>query len=240
MVGEGAVVEPVLPVVRGPDEPVVGLLVVCGAGCSDHESAAKRRVALLHQRPGRGARALEAHVHVGGDAQLDVAVLGAAVGLVVARARVLPRAHLAPVVEQRLAVERHLDLAVHAADQPQQHVVGVVVRRRAAVRVRAILLVVPGPDQEHVAHDDPAAASCPSSSRAPSCRAGSGARRAPRRRPARAGTRRRRGRGSPRTRSASRSAAGRATRRCRSAPRARRSRSRTGSRTRRSAGTGSP
>ena len=72
-----------------------------------------------------------------------------------------PSAHLARVVEARVAVHGHLDLAVHAADHPQQHVVGVVVGRRAAVRVRAVLLVVPRADQEHVAHDDPAARRAP-------------------------------------------------------------------------------
>ena len=41
------------------------------------------------------------------------------------------------------------------------------------------MLVVPRPDQQDVADDDPAGARCPSSSRAPSCRAGSAARRAP-------------------------------------------------------------
>ena len=116
--------------------------------------------------------------------------------------------------------------------------VGVVVGGRARVGVRAVVLVVPRPDQEHVAHDDPAARRCPSSSRARSCPAGSGARPAPRRPPARAGSRRRRGPASRRTRSASRTAAGTATRRSRSAPRARTSRSRRGRRSRRSAGTG--
>ena len=159
-----------------------------------------------------------------------------------------PRGRLAPVyshaarraavVEARLAVERHLHLAVHAADQAHQHVVGVVVGRRAAVGVGALVLVVPGADQQHVAHDDPAAARAPA--RLEHVRAGQVAARrrhldvgrAP------AGTCRRRGRASRRTRSASRSAAGRATRCSSSAPPARTSRSPTGSRTRRSAGTG--
>ena len=154
-------VEPVLPVVRRPDEPVVGLLVGLRRRVLGPRQRHEQRVALLHQRPRRGARALEAHVHVGGEAQLHVAALGAADRLVVARPGVLPLPALARVVEARLAVERHLHLAVHAADHPQQHVVGVVVGRRAPVGVRAVVLVVPRPDQEHVAHDDPAAAGAP-------------------------------------------------------------------------------
>jgi hypothetical protein len=155
------VVEPVLPVVRGPDEPVVGLLLSPRRRVLGPRERHEHLVALLHERPGRRARPLEAHVHVARQAQLDVAVLGSADGLVVAGARVLPAAELARVVEARVAVHRHLDLAVDAADHPQQHVVGVVVGGRPAVRVRAIVLVVPRPDQEHVAHDDPAAGGPP-------------------------------------------------------------------------------
>ena len=136
--------------------------------------------------------------------------------LVVAVAGVLPLRADGAVVERRLAVERQLDLAVDAADRAQQHVVGVVVGRRAPVGVRALLLVMPGPDQQRVADDDPAAAASTSSSRAPSSPAGSGAPPAPRRRPGRAGTCPRRGRASRRTRSASPAAAGTSTRRCRS------------------------
>ena len=107
------------------------------------------------------------------------------------------------------------------------------------MRVRALVLVVPGADQQHVAHDDPAAARAPA--RLEHHRA---------RQVAAVGRHLDVGRAEAEQAGvavedraeharASRSAAGRATRRCRSAPRARRSRSRTGRRTRRSAGTGS-
>ena len=116
--------------------------------------------------------------------------------LVVVVAGVLPAAALAAVVEGRLAVERELDLAVDAADRAQQDVVGVVVGRRAAVRVRAVVAVVPGADQQHVADDDPAAAGAPA--RLQDHRAGQVAARGRdvHARPGRAGTCRRRGRGS--------------------------------------------
>ena len=103
--------------------------------------------------------------------------------------------------------------------------------------VRAVALVVPGTDQEHVAHDDPAAAGAPAGLEHVGAGQVAARRGRPRRRgragiPASRSARRRR-------RSASRSAAGTATRRWSWAPRARRSRSPTGRRTRQSAGTGS-
>ena len=81
--------------------------------------------------------------------------------LVVAVAVVLPAGGRPAVVERRLAVEVDLDLAVHAAHDAQQHVVGVVVRGRPAVGVRPLLLVMPRADQQHVADDDPAAGRVP-------------------------------------------------------------------------------
>ncbi len=81
--------------------------------------------------------------------------------LVVAAVVILPLRRLAAVVEARRAVEVHLHLSVHTANRPQQHVLRVVVRRRAPVRVRPISLVMPRPDQQDVAHDDPPAAGAP-------------------------------------------------------------------------------
>ena len=120
------------------------------------------RVALLHQRARGGARALEAEAHVGGEPQLARRSRARWPRPRGSRRRRTPtRAGTAAVVEHRLAVEVHLHLAVHAAHGAQQHVVGVVVGRRAPVRVRAVVLVVPRPDQQHVADDDPAAAGAP-------------------------------------------------------------------------------
>ena len=75
VVWEVAVVEPVLPVVRGPDEPVVCVLVGLRRRVLGPRQRHEQRVALLHQRAGGGSRALEAHVHVGGEAQLHVRAL---------------------------------------------------------------------------------------------------------------------------------------------------------------------
>ncbi len=154
-------IEPVLPVVRRPHEPLVCLVVVLRCRVLRPGERGVERVALLHERPRGGARALEPEIHVADEAKLDVAALGVRDRLVVAGTGVLPARVLAPVVEHRLAVEVDLNLAVHAAQEPQQHMVRVIVGRRATVGRRALGLVVPGADQQHVAHDDPPAARSP-------------------------------------------------------------------------------
>ena len=64
VVGELAAVEPVLPVVGGPDQPVVGVVDVRGAGVLGPGQRAEERLALLHHVPRGRARALEAEVEV--------------------------------------------------------------------------------------------------------------------------------------------------------------------------------
>ncbi len=161
MVGELPVVEPVLPVVRGPLEPVVGLLEVARRRVLAPRQGAEEPVALLHERPGRCLGALDAEVHVGDQPQLEVAALGGRDELVVARPGVLPRGMAAPVVEHRLAVQDGLHLAVEAAHRAQQDVIGVVVGRHPAVGVRAVLVVMPGTDEQRLAYHDPSAALLP-------------------------------------------------------------------------------
>ncbi len=55
-----------------------------------------------------------------------------------------PRRLLAAVVEHGLADQLDLDVSLQALDRANEHVVGVVVRRRACVR-RDLVLVVPRP-----------------------------------------------------------------------------------------------
>ena len=144
----------------------------------------------------------------------------------------------AAVVEHRLAEQLDLDRAVEALDRAHEHVVGVVVGRRARVRGRrARLALAPRADRSARRARPPSRSRSARSSRARWCPARSGGRPARPSRTARAGSRRRRGRGSPRTRSASQSAAGTATRRCRRGRPARPCGSRRGRRSRRSAGT---
>ena len=175
MVGELAAVEPVLPVVRRPDEAVVRLLV-----------RARRRVLAPRQRAERGSPSFIrcARVARGPSKPRRRSVVSRSStsivrrlddGLVVAVAGVVPAAAHAAVVEGRLAVERELHLAVDAAHRAQQDVVGVVVGRRAAVGARALVLVVPGADQQDVADDHPAAAGAPARLEHHRARAGSAA-----------------------------------------------------------------
>ena len=72
-----------------------------------------------------------------------------------------PLAPLHAVVEDRLAVEAQLYLAVHAAHVAQQDVVGLVICGRAAMGDRVVVLVVPWADEQQVAHDDPASGGRP-------------------------------------------------------------------------------
>ena len=69
-------------------------------------------------------------------------------------------AGVAAVVEDRLADELDLDAALDALDGAHEHVVGVVVGRRARVR-RDRVLAAPRAHRQRVAHDDPAARRLP-------------------------------------------------------------------------------
>ncbi len=157
VVGEVAMVEPVLPVVRGPDEPPVRLLVRVRWSHLAPREGEEQVLALLDERAGQRARSLETQPAVRGEQELDRRPLDAAHPLVVAVAGVLPMAPQRAVLEDRLAVEVELHLAVHAPHEPHEDVLGVVVGRRAPVRRGSRLLAVPRPDEERIAHDHPAA-----------------------------------------------------------------------------------
>ena len=102
-----------------------------------------------------GARAFEANSEIGDQAQRHVALAPTGDGLVVAITRVLPPGRGFAVVEDRLAVEAELDAAHDAAGRPDEHVLRLVVGRRAAVSPRPALVVVPGPHAEGLADDHP-------------------------------------------------------------------------------------
>ena len=157
VVGEVAVREPLVPEVGRVDEAVVGLVVGLRALVLGPRERDEGGVAVAQRRARPGPRALEAEAQVGRERDGEVARrLGAPDADVVARVPVGPLDVLAAVVEHRLAVHVHLDEAVDAAHRAQQDVVGVVVGRRPAVRVRAVGLVVPRADEQDVADDDPA------------------------------------------------------------------------------------
>ncbi len=161
VVGKRAVRKPLVPVVGGAHQPLVGVLVALGPAVLAPGQRHVGEVAVVHRGARPCARALEPQPQVGRQRQLEVEVLRRGHRLVVAAVGVVPLDLPAPVVHHRHAVEVDLDLAVDAAQHPQQHVVGVVVGGRAPVRVRALVLVMPGADQQHVAHDHPAGARSP-------------------------------------------------------------------------------
>jgi hypothetical protein len=70
--------------------------------------------------------------------------------------RVAPDAAFAAVVERRLALEHELDRSAHAPHRPQQHPLGLMIGRRAAMGAVAGRVVAPRADEHDVAHDRPA------------------------------------------------------------------------------------
>ena len=156
MIREVASGQPVLPVVRGPHQTLVGVLEVEGRFVLGPRQGDEAIFALLEQRAGRGAPALEPDPHVGGELKPKIDTCAARDRLVIAAARVLPPRRRTAVVEHRLTIEGDLHLAVDAPHGAQQDVVGVVIGGRPTVTVRELVLVVPRPDEQDIAHDDPA------------------------------------------------------------------------------------
>ena len=153
--------EPVLPVVRGPGQPLVRLLVGrrrLGVAPGQH---AEPRVALLQQSPGHRTRTLETQPHVGGQRHRRVAVRGARHRLVISALGVLPGRATQPVPEGRLAFHQQLDLAVHAAHRADQHVRRGVVRRRPVVGRAARVARLPRAHHQGVPDDDPSLTDVP-------------------------------------------------------------------------------
>ena len=130
------------------------------------EAAAPRQraeagLALLQQGPAAGAGSFQAEADIGGQGEGQVQALGLDDGLGVAVLGVPPPGVLAAVVEGGHAVQGELGLAVHAADRPQQHVLGVVVGRRPDVRAPVRMVVLPRPHDQAFPHHQPALAAVP-------------------------------------------------------------------------------
>ncbi len=107
---------------------------------------------------GPHAVALDAQRQVRPEPEHLVAARG--VGDPVVPVREAPRRRDLPVVEDRLAHELDLDLPVQALHRPNQHVIGVVVGRRARVG-RDVVLALARSHRERVANDHPAARGLP-------------------------------------------------------------------------------
>ncbi len=161
MVRELPAGEPVLPVMRRPDQPCVRIRVIGRRFLATPRQSDVAQVALLEECANGRLTALEAEPHVRRQRHLDVGALRGRDALVVAVAGMRPADPCPPVVEHGLAVHHRLHLAGDATDRSQQDVLGVVVVRGAAVGLRALAVVPPRPHEEHVADDDPAGRRAP-------------------------------------------------------------------------------
>ena len=190
-----------------------------------------------------GAERVAATHAVALDAERDAAlqakslVAGDRIGHPVVALEQGPLWRCAAVVEDRIAGQLDLDLALDALHGADEHMVGAVVGRRSGVRRHAILAGA-RPHGERVAHHHPPAARVPRRDERIGSRFISGAswERSRRREPA--GSCRPGGRAGRRTRWVNRTSARRASRPTRPGQRARRCGSSTGTRSRRSRETG--
>ncbi len=159
MVGELSAREPLVPVVGGRDEHGVRLVVGRGGAVVVPRQRDERDIAIVHRRARGGAAPLEPEAQVGPEPQRLVECVRPVDrrdGLPVTVALVLPGHAVLAVARPRIALERHLDRPVHAAQRAQQDVLGVVVGGRASVCRGAFAVVPPGADEQDVADDDPA------------------------------------------------------------------------------------
>src|ERR1022692_1706877 len=106
MIGEPPLGQPVLPMVRGPDQLVVGLWVA-GRCPAAPGQCAEPGLTLFEQRARPGSRSFQANAQVGGEGEGQVRVLRADRGLVVAGLGVPPVGPPAAVVEGWLAIQRY-------------------------------------------------------------------------------------------------------------------------------------
>ena len=161
VVRELAARQPVLPVMCGPHQLLVRLLVRRGSRAPAPRQRHEPGVALLEHGARTGLATFEPEEHVGGQGQRDARVRRRGPALVVAVAGVLPLDRGSAVVEDRLAVHDRLHLARDAADRSEQDVLGLVVGRRPPVGHRTVGAVMPGPDQQDVPDDHPATRRAP-------------------------------------------------------------------------------
>ena len=99
--------------------------------------------------------ALEPQAQIGAQAQRRLDPVGLADSVPIRLSDVPPRPLPAPVVESGLAVDLDVDEAVEAAEDAEQDVLGLPVARGADIPLRAVVVVMPGSDQQHVAHLEP-------------------------------------------------------------------------------------
>ena len=157
--GSRARAEPAAPEARVAARRAFASSTSCGDG--EPLRPGERAVgllALLEHVAGPHAVALDPERHVG--LQPDRLPAAGGVGRVPVVADQRPVGGRAPVVEDRLADQLDLDLAVEAEHRAHEHVVAVVVGRRPRVRRDHVLAVLRA-HRQRVAHEDPAGGRLP-------------------------------------------------------------------------------
>ena len=177
MIGQPRMPEPVAPEPRRRGQAPVGLV----HGLRRVQLLGPRQravglVALLKLVAGADPIALDAQRHVGLQAHRHPGAAGIRDVAVIAHQRPLTRHP--PVIEHRVADQLHLDRPVQAQHRPHQHMVAVLIRRRARVR-RDLVLTATRPHRQRIANHDPTvrrlprrhqACSCPAHTPAPPAR----------------------------------------------------------------------
>ncbi len=160
MIGERSVVQPSAPEVRGPAHARGRVLVRQRRVVVRPRQRDEVAIALLHLVERQRRTSFEPQAHAGRQSEGGVVLASAGDGLAVAGARVLPCRVGPAVVEHGLAVHLDVDAAVDAAELAHQHVFGHDVGRRTAIGPMP-LVVAPRPDDQRVAHHEPAGARVP-------------------------------------------------------------------------------
>ena len=153
MVRERSLVEPISPEVLRAMQPLDRLVGVSEGGVRVRPRERDEcPIALLHRRVCDRRSSLEPEAEARREPEhgIDVAAPGGRFAVSVGGE--LPSGIRPVVVEARLAVERGIDLAVHAFQDPDQHVLCLEVARRPDVRLVAGLRLVPGADGQCITH----------------------------------------------------------------------------------------
>ena len=159
MIGDTGSAEPCSPEAHRRREPGLRILDTLRAGQAfGPGQRAVRLFTRLQDVPRPHAAALDAEREIG--PQADRLSRSRRVSDMPIAVDQRPLRLLATVVEDRLADELDLDRSFQALDRANEHVVGVVVRRRTCVR-RDLVLMVPRPHRQRGTNDDPPARRLP-------------------------------------------------------------------------------
>ena len=155
MVGVAAGSEPLTPEVRCSRDVRVSLVPSPRPGWGGHPGErTEPPLAFAQSVTGVGVRALDAQPHVAHQPHGRGAVRGVEhiLGLLLRRG---PASRHAAVTETGPTHQLERNLPLEALDRPHQHVVGVMVGRRAGVRLSGLVIGVPVADRQSIVDDRP-------------------------------------------------------------------------------------